>query len=607
MAVASLAVTIPLIAAAALAGAAHWFRRPLSEAVGIVAASASAVLCAILLARAIDSSPLVYWFGGWEPRDGIAIGISFTVDPIGAGLATFVALLMVFALVFSWRYLEAERAYYQVLMLVFGAAMVGFCLSGDLFNMFVFFELMSVAAYALAGYKIEQRAALEGSLAFGVTNSLGSFLILFGIGLIYGRTGALNLGQIGEALAAEPADGLVVVAFALLVTGFFVKAAVVPFHFWLADAYAVAPTPVCLLFAGAMSELGIYAVARIYFSSFADPMLPHTGGLRTVLVLAGLLTAVVGAVMCFRQDHLKRLLAFLTISHVGIFAAGLGALSDHAVGGVALYALADGCLKASLFACVGILQHRHAMVSERRLRGRGRELPVTGVVFCLGALAVAGMPVFGTFLGKALIDEALIAEGFGWALAVIALVTALTGGAVLRAAGRVFLGWGPPEEEKVGPADRETPREAPQERGRAPAPMLIPAILLLVAGLAAGSWFGFADAIGEAAARFTDHFAYASAVIDGHLVADPAAPPTPVPVWHDWLLAAASVCGALAIAAVALFYPRLPRLLPRRAALLERPLGALDRLHSGHVGDYVAWLTAGVAGFGAAFALAAPT
>ena len=121
--------------------------------------------------------------------------------------------------------------------------MVGFCLSGDLFNLFVFFELMSVSAYALTGYDVDEGAALEGSLNFAVTNTIGSFLLLIGIALLYARTGALNIAQIGARRSRMAAPtGWWSVALAFLVCGFLVKAAIVPFHFWLADAYAVAPT-----------------------------------------------------------------------------------------------------------------------------------------------------------------------------------------------------------------------------------------------------------------------------------------------------------------------------------------------------------------------------
>src|SRR5438477_5182166 len=318
MEIAPLAIAVPLLGAGLLTAVATRVNRPIAEVVALAATVAVTTFCAILLARTA-SGTVVYWFGGWHPRGGIAVGVSFAIDAMGAGLAMLVSLLMIAALVLMWRYRDTDAPHFQTLMLLFLCGMVGFCLSGDIFNMFVFFELMSVAAFALAGFKIDEGEAVEGSLNFAVTNTIGSFLVLTGIGLVYGRTGALNLAQIGVALGHGNADGLVVVAFCLLAAGFLVKAAVVPFHFWLADAYAVAPTPVCLLFAGAMSELGIYAVARIWFDSFAVSLGPHGDSLRLVLIVAGCVTALVGAGMCMAQDHIKRLLAFATIAYVGVF------------------------------------------------------------------------------------------------------------------------------------------------------------------------------------------------------------------------------------------------------------------------------------------------
>src|ERR1043166_7482990 len=183
---------------------------------------------------------------------------------------------MTAALVQSIDYFEDEvPPHYFVLMLVFLAAMVGFALSSDLFNMFVFFELMSTAAFALTGYRVEQRAVLQGAINFAVVNGLAAFFRLGGIALVYGRTGALNLAQIGQVLSRHSADGLVVVAFAMIVVGLLTKAGAVPFHFWLSDAYAVAPAPVCILFAGVMSDLGLHAVGRVYWVAFSGALGGH--------------------------------------------------------------------------------------------------------------------------------------------------------------------------------------------------------------------------------------------------------------------------------------------------------------------------------------------
>ena len=207
-------------------------------------------------------------FRSWTPRQGIALGIALTVDPIGAGFAALSGVLVVAAVLFARPLFDDVHAHFQVLMLAFLAALCGFGLTGDLFNLFVWFELMSAAAFALCAYKIEEPASLQGAINFAAVNTVGAFLVLTGIALLYGRTGALNLAQIGRALPT--ADGLVIVAFVLIACGFLIKGAMVPFHFWLADAHAVAPTPVCVLFSGVMVEAGLYAVARVYGTVFED-------------------------------------------------------------------------------------------------------------------------------------------------------------------------------------------------------------------------------------------------------------------------------------------------------------------------------------------------
>src|SRR5919202_476813 len=461
----ALPVALPLLVAATLAATAGLFsRRWVADVLALATAVAVTVLCVLLLVRSTGDT-IVYWFGGWEPRDGIALGISFTIDPISAGLAAFAGLLMTAALIVSWRHFGSVGQVFHALMLVFLAGMVGFALSGDLFNMFVFFELMSVSAIALTGYEIDERPAI---------------------------TGALNLAQIGETLASGSPDGLIVVAFALLVAGFFIKAAVVPFHFWLADAYAVAPTSVCILFAGVMSELGLYAIARIYWTAFSGVLGPQEAELQAILVGAGVVTALIGPLMCFLQHHLKRLLAFANVSFVGLFLVGIGLLTPDGLAGSAVYVLGDGLVKASLFVCVGILQHRHGRLDELRLRGSGRDLRFTGVVFAVGGLALAALPPFGTFLGKSMVAEATFDQGYAWVPALMTLASVFIGAAVLRAAGRVFLGWDPEtkRDQLSEQADQDTEPEMENEpemeeaRNRTPRFLFVPALGLLLMGLA---------------------------------------------------------------------------------------------------------------------------
>jgi multicomponent Na+:H+ antiporter subunit D len=601
----ALPVAIPLLGASVLVATVAVYRRRFVDAWSAACAIAVTVLCAVLLVRTGDEGTLVHWFGGWTPRDGVALGISFAVDPLGAGLALFVGFVFVMAFVFSWQYFTVVGPLFHTLMLVFLAAAVGFSLTGDLFNLFVFFELLSVSAYALTAYDIEEEGPLQGTLNFAVTNSIGAAFVLTGIALLYARTGALNMAQIGESLARSGPDALVIGAFTLLVVGFLVKAAVVPFHFWLADAYAVAPTPVCLLLSAAMSELGLYALARVYWTVFSGTLEDSEEALRAVLVCAGTLTAVLGAVMCFAQRHLRRMLAFATVSHVGLFLIGIALLEPGGLAGTAVYVIADGAVKASLFVCVGVLGHRYASVDEHTLHGRGRDLPLTAGLMAIGALALASLPPFGPFLGKSLIDEAATQLGYGWIAAPFVFASALTGAAVLRACGRIFLGWGPvvdhgpdPFAAPTGEADPEV--EYPHDS--VPLTMTVPTIVLLALGLGIGLVPGLADHVLGAAERFQDRPGYVASVLAGRGGPGPAAH-AHGPGGLHYLFACLSLAGALGLAWVALARGRLRDAMPGGVAgVANWVLRGLRELQSGQVADYVTWLVVGTVVLGGVFA-----
>jgi multicomponent Na+:H+ antiporter subunit D len=586
---APLAIAIPLLAACLLLAFGARLPRLATDSVALAAAIAC-LANAILLLHRVSGHREVYWVGGWRPDGGHGVGIVLVIDPAGAGLAALIALLTVCALLFSWRYFETAEAHFPVLVLLFLTGMTGFVLVGDLFTMFVCFELMGAVGYALAGYKIEEPDSVQGAFTFGVTNSLGAYLTLTGIALLYARTGQLGLAQIGTELAGHPADVLVRAAFALVCTGWLVKAAAVPFHFWLADAHAVAPSPVCVLFSGVMAALGIYGVARVYWVTFAGTVpgpAVHAG-----LLVLGVVTAVVGSVMALSQRHLKRMLAYSTIAHSGLFLTALAAVSPEGVAGVSTYLLGHAGVKGSLFLLTGLLLAFYGSVDERDLHGRARGHHVLAALWTLAALSLAGLPPFGAGLGKAVAEEA---TGSAILTAVFVATSAATGGAVLRAGLRIFHGLGrrPADASEVISGSHEQ-AEVDRPVPRTPPTMITATVLLLGTGLAAGLTPGLADGIGRAAALFADSTGYRAAVLgeQAHAVSSVSAGWTPTGV----LLGAVSTLGAVAIAVAPLYRTA--------SGQLHNSLRWLHRLHSGHVGDYAAALVVGAAAFTGAMVLA---
>jgi multicomponent Na+:H+ antiporter subunit D len=449
---------------------------------------------------------------------------------------------------------------------------------------------------------VEEVGPLQGALNFAITNTVGAYMILFGTALVYARTGALNLAQIGRTFGHHHPDGLVVVAFTLVIVGFLIKAAIVPFHLWLADAHAVAPAPVCVLFSGVMVELGLLGVARVYWTAFEGPLAPHAVDVRGALVWLGIVTALLGAVMCFLQRHLKRLLAYSTISHAGMMLVGVGLLDGKSLGGVASLTLSHAFLKGALFLACGVLLRQFRSVDELQLHGRGRAVPILGAVFALGGIGLIGLPYVGAFLGHSMIDDGAIEHGHRWIPPLLMVAAGVSAGAILRAAARVFLGWGPKRDPLLSPEPGEEP---PHQESNYPLMVVVTAVMVVI-GIAFSVVPGLEDRAAHAGDRFQDRHAYTQRTLFGRVRRyGPSAPvvvhsATPASIGYG--LGSAAI--AVVTAAFGLYRRRIPAAVRGFGTrILEPPVDGLKALHSGIAGDYVMWITVGTAVLGGVWAL----
>lgn len=575
----SIPLVLPLLVAAILAV----FRRHLTAVfagrVAIATALAVAAATLTLVNDTRDEAILVLRPGG--------AGFAFVVDTASALLVLLGAILVAVAIAFSTRYVEEASPPFYALLLIFLAAAAGFCFTGDLVTLLIFGETMSATARRLIPFHPDEHDHLAAR-NFAVSDAAGAILFFAGACLLWARTGSLNFAQIGRALGPS-SDALVATAFALLICGLLVKTAIAPFHFWLPGVTAAAPAPVAALIGAVMLDLGLYAVARIYWTVFSGPLAAHENDLRAILAAFGALTALAGAALCYSQRDLKRLLAFATISHMGIQMLGVALLTRQALAGVVIYVLGFAAIKSGLFLAAGIVLYRAGTLDEVELAARHRLLPGIAALLLAGAAGLAGAPPFGTFWGELMIGGSAHAMGYSWIDWTVFLSGAATAGAIFRFTARAFFGWGPKAHAQL--SDR---RAAEMARSHTPVIMAATATVLILIGLLAGLAPGLTGSAESVAIYFQDREAYARRVIDGLAPYPPTVGDQPA-LPGDYTRGLGTLGLALALAGSTLWSRSV-----RRVAGLRSAVRVLKAAHNGLVIHSVGWVIAGAAAFSAA-------
>jgi multicomponent Na+:H+ antiporter subunit D len=578
-----LAVAIPLCGAVAAPLLARWSRH---AALGGCLATLCGSLVVLILAapRVFGGTVLVHYLGGWRPTDGTTLGIAFAADPFGLLFALVVAgvgsLLLLYTLSELGGLGKRELGGFACLFQLLLSALIGAALTGDLFNLFVWFQVAALASYGLTGFFLERPIALEAAFKILVLTTVAGFAVFIGAGLLYVKHGALNLGQLHLALAA-PAGILDAVALGLLVAGFATKAGLVPFHGWLADAHTAAPGPVSALFSGLMVNLGVAGIARLALQVAPGSGLPVLGA----LMVLGLISAVVGAAMALAQDDLKRVLAYDTVSQMGVIIVGLATGNAAGVTGAVYHLVNHALFKALLFLCAGAVVHRTGQTSLRRMGGLARRRPLLTIAFTVGVASIAGLPPFNGYVSLSLIHQGLT-DGHQYVpYAVMLLAQLLTVMALGRAAWLAFYRHRAEQDER----DKDGKDEA-ADTPLAPHESLAPGMAAGLIGLggccvAFGVFPGFIlrTVMEPAAGGLLEAGRYAAAEmrVGGTVV------PTAVTFdYSNWLELAVTVVtlvvGILGIAAY---------LRTRRDPV---PLRQLRALHTGSANDYAAYAMVGL-------------
>ena len=401
-----LPVVLPL-AGAALAPLAARLSARVLMAEAVLALLASAGLLVAVAPTVYQGRVLTEYLGNWGPVRRQVLGVTFAADPWGLTFAlvasTIGAAVLLFMLSEQASFLgPRELGSSACLFLLLDAALIGGALTGDLFNLFVWFEVAALASYALTAFFLERPPALEAAFKILTLTTIASFLIFIGSALLYTEHGALNLGQLHDALARHT-GGPDLIAFGLLIAGFATKAGLVPFHGWLPDSHTAAPGPVSALFSGLMVNFGIITIGRLVFDVYPGADTRVFG----LLMVLGLISAIGGAVFALLQDDLKRLLAYDTISQMGVLAVGLSTANRTALAGTAYHLVNHALFKSLLFLCAGAIVHATGVTDVSAMGGMVRRLPWLVGAFTVGAAAIAGVPPLNGYVSLGLIHDGL--------------------------------------------------------------------------------------------------------------------------------------------------------------------------------------------------------
>ena len=381
-----------------------------------------ALLCLSAFAVKLSNSygTIVYSVGFWKPPAGIAL----VLDGLTSFMLVTVNLIAFIVSIYAINYMEryTSKWKFYTLFLLMLAGMNGVIITGDIFNLFVFLEIASVASYALVAFGTE-RHELEAAFKYAVMSTVGSLFILIGIVFLYSYTSTLNMADMAVILAEKGVGNIGLIVSVLFIMGFGLKAALVPFHAWLPDAHPSAPAPISAMLSGVLiKSLGVYTICRIFFNVIGLSL-----KISSLLMFLGAVSMVIGVFLAIGQWDFKRLLAYHSISQIGYVVLGIGLGTPLGILGGLFHLFNHSVFKSLLFLNSGAVEYSTGTRNLQKMGGLREKMPITSATSLTASVSIAGIPPFNGFWSKLLIIIAAVEAGhFGYAFwAVLASILTL--------------------------------------------------------------------------------------------------------------------------------------------------------------------------------------
>jgi multicomponent Na+:H+ antiporter subunit D len=494
-------ILIPFACALLCLASGRWLK--LQRVIALVGATGLLAASLVLLRTVWVDGIRVTQIGSWPAPYGITV-VSDLLSAIMVVLAAIVGLTVV---IYSLVDIDIERQKYSYFPLV-NFLLMGVCgafLTGDIFNLYVWFEVMLMASFVLLTLGGE-RAQIEGAVKYVTLNLVSSALFLAGIGILYGNVGTLNMADLALKLSESPQSELVLSSAMMFLVAFGIKAAAFPFFFWLPASYHTPPPAVSALFAGLLTKVGVYALIRTFTLIFVQ----DAGFIRLVLLIVAGATMISGVLGAYAQNEVRRILSFHIVSQIGYMIMGLALFTPLALAGSVLYIIHHIIVKTNLFFVGGGIEAIMGSGRLPKIGGLYRSRPGMALLFAVPAFSLAGVPPFSGFFAKfALVKAGMAASDY--VIATIALaVGLLTLVSMVKIWAEAFWKKDPAAGEIEEPSEAHLPRLSLSYL----VPMIALTALTITIGLAAGPFFNLAS---HAADQLLNPDAYIRAVLGGPL------------------------------------------------------------------------------------------